>query len=84
VRFCYFWKPPVFCRLSFPSIGGVDSTERRRRGGRQEKTQTMKEILTHVNGVPIRRNFVENLPFNPQLIVLLKEKRKAGILGEVI
>ena len=44
----------------------------------------MKEILTHVNGVPIRRNFVENLPFNPQLIVLLKEKRKAGILGEVI
>ncbi|MGC5743452.1 endonuclease domain-containing protein [Chryseobacterium sp. NFX27] len=44
----------------------------------------MKEILTHINGVPIRRNFVENLPFNPQLIVLLKEKRKAGILGEVI
>lgn len=44
----------------------------------------MKEILTHINGVPIRGNFVENLPFNPQLIVLSKEKRKAGILGEVI
>jgi very-short-patch-repair endonuclease len=27
---------------------------------------------------------VENLPFNPHLIILLKEKRKAGILGEVL
>lgn len=44
----------------------------------------MKEILTHINGIPIRRNFVENLPFNPHLIILLKEKCKAGILGEVI
>lgn len=44
----------------------------------------MKEILTHINGVPIHRNFVENLPFNPHLIVLLKEKRKAGILSEVL
>ncbi|MGG5208038.1 endonuclease domain-containing protein [Chryseobacterium sp. MIQD13] len=44
----------------------------------------MKEILTHINGVPIHRNFVEKLPFNPYLKVLLKEKRKAGILGEVL
>lgn len=44
----------------------------------------MKEILTHIQGVPIQRNFVENLPFNPHLIVLLKEKRKARILSEVI
>lgn len=44
----------------------------------------MKEILTHIQGVPIRRNFVKNLPFNPHLIPLLKEKRKAGILSEVL
>ncbi|AZB10936.1 DUF559 domain-containing protein [Chryseobacterium sp. G0162] len=44
----------------------------------------MKEILTSINGIPIHKNFVENLPYNPYLKVLLKEKRKAGILGEVI
>ncbi|WP_276966075.1 endonuclease domain-containing protein [Chryseobacterium sp.] len=44
----------------------------------------MKETLTSINGIPIRRNFVENLPYNPYLKVLLKEKRKARILGEVI
>ncbi|MDR4951119.1 endonuclease domain-containing protein [Chryseobacterium sp. ES2] len=44
----------------------------------------MKETLTVINGIPIRRNFVENLPYNPYLKVLLKEKRKARILGEVI
>ncbi|MDR6458653.1 very-short-patch-repair endonuclease [Chryseobacterium vietnamense] len=44
----------------------------------------MKEILTTINGISIRRNFVENLPYNPNLKALLKEKRKARILGEVI
>ena len=44
----------------------------------------MKEILTIINGIPIRRNFVENLPYNPYLKVLLKEKRKARILSEVL
>ncbi|CEJ68851.1 hypothetical protein BN1195_01142 [Chryseobacterium oranimense G311] len=44
----------------------------------------MKEILTHINGVPIHRNFVENIPYNPHLKILLKQKRKAGILGEVL
>lgn len=44
----------------------------------------MKEILTTIKGIPICRNFVENLPYNPHLKVLLKEKRKARILGEVI
>lgn len=44
----------------------------------------MKEIVTVISGVPIRRNFVENLPYNPHLKALLKEKRKARILGEVI
>lgn len=44
----------------------------------------MKEILTLINGIPIRRNFVENLPYNPYLKLLLKDKRKAMILGEVL
>lgn len=44
----------------------------------------MKETLTSINGMPIYRNFVENLPYNPRLKPLLKEKRKARILGEVI
>ncbi|GEJ47930.1 endonuclease domain-containing protein [Chryseobacterium sp. ON_d1] len=44
----------------------------------------MKEIVTVISGVPIRRNFVENLPYNPHLKALLKEKRKARVLGEVI
>lgn len=44
----------------------------------------MKEILTEINGVPIRRNFVENLPYNPKLKPLLNGKRKAGILNEVL
>ncbi|MCY1662250.1 endonuclease domain-containing protein [Chryseobacterium sp. SL1] len=44
----------------------------------------MKEILTIINGVPVRRNFVENLPYNPKLKPLLHGKRKAGILSEVI
>lgn len=44
----------------------------------------MKEILTMIREVPIYRNFVENLPYNPHLKALLKDKRKARILGEVI
>ena len=44
----------------------------------------MKEILTRINGIPIRKNFVENLPYNPNLKPLLHGKRKAGILSEVI
>ncbi|WP_213279891.1 endonuclease domain-containing protein [Chryseobacterium indologenes] len=44
----------------------------------------MKEILTTITGILIYRNFVENLPYNPHLKVLLKEKRKARIMGEVI
>jgi len=44
----------------------------------------MKETLTHIKGIPIDRNFVENLPFNPHLVTLLREKRKAHILSEVL
>ncbi len=48
------------------------------------KNTQMKEVLTSINGIPIRKNFVVNLPYNPRLKPLLKEKRKARILGEVI
>ena len=44
----------------------------------------MKEIQTYIRGIPIRRNFVENLPYNPHLKKLLSEKRRAGILSEVL
>lgn len=44
----------------------------------------MNEILTEINGILICRNFVENLPYNPNLKKLLPRKRKAGILSEVI
>jgi len=50
----------------------------------KEKTTQMIKILTQINGVPIRRNFVENLPYNPNLRKLISGKRKAGILGEVL
>ena len=44
----------------------------------------MNEILTHIKGVPIKRCFKENLPYNSVLKKLLPQKRKAGILGEVL
>jgi len=43
-----------------------------------------KEILTIINNKIIFRNFVNSLPYNPKLKPLLKEKRKAGILSEVL
>ncbi len=45
---------------------------------------TEKIVLTHIEGVAIYRNFVENLPYDPSLIKLTREKRKAGILSEVL
>ena len=41
-------------------------------------------ILTTIRNIPIKRNFVKNLPYNPALKPLLKDKRKAGILSEVL
>ena len=43
-----------------------------------------KQILTQIEGVVIYRNFVENLPYNPHLKPLTREKRKLGILSEVL
>ncbi len=40
--------------------------------------------ITKINNIPICRNFVENLPYNPSLAKLAKDKRKAGILSEVL
>lgn len=42
------------------------------------------EILTHIHEIPIRRNHIQNLPYNKHLKQLLPAKRKAGILCEVL
>jgi len=47
-------------------------------------TPPNRVVLTTINGIPIIRNFVENLPHNPALTKLAKGKRKAGILSEVL
>lgn len=44
----------------------------------------MQEILTYINQIPISKNFIDNLPYNPKLKLLAREKRKAGILSEVL
>jgi very-short-patch-repair endonuclease len=44
----------------------------------------MKTILTSIHGIPIRINYIKNLPYNPKLKPLISGKRKAGILGEVL
>lgn len=44
----------------------------------------MNQTLTHINEIPIQINFVDNLPYNPKLKVLLKNKRKTGMLSEVL
>ena len=41
-------------------------------------------IITIIDNTPIIRNFIENLPQNPKLIPIAREKRKAGILAEVL
>lgn len=42
------------------------------------------EIIAIINKIPIRKNFVKNLPYNPNFKNLVKEKRKAGNLAEVL
>lgn len=43
-----------------------------------------KQMLTQIDGIIIYRNFVINLPYNLYLVPLTKEKRKLGILSEVL
>mgnify|MGYP003630191632 CR=1 FL=1 len=49
-----------------------------------EGCQTGGVVLTTINNQPIYRNFVENLPYNAKLSQLAKDKRKEGILSEVL
>ncbi|MBN9313912.1 MAG: DUF559 domain-containing protein [Chryseobacterium sp.] len=42
------------------------------------------EILTYIRKIPIRKNHISKLPYNPDLKPLLPQKRKAGILCEVL
>ena len=42
------------------------------------------QTVTIINNIPIKRNFIEDLPFNPFLKQRAKDKRKAGILSEVL
>jgi very-short-patch-repair endonuclease len=43
-----------------------------------------KEVITIINGTKIYRNFIENLPRSSRLNQLSKDKRKEGILSEVL
>ncbi len=52
------------------------------RGGNH--TQHSKKVISVINNIPIIRNFVEDLPYNPVLSRLTKGKRKNGILSEVL
>ena len=52
-----------------------------RRGGKN--TFMKNQILTQINGIPIKRNFIEKLPFNPRLKERAKGLRKAGNFPEV-
>jgi very-short-patch-repair endonuclease len=74
-----------------PKGGVVDLHERNhpnhplpppKEGNPEEKPEG--NLAGNINGIFIRRNFVENLPFNPNLKQLAKDKRKAGILSEVL
>lgn len=42
------------------------------------------QTLTKINDIPIQRNFIENLPYNPNLKERTKALRKAGVFSEVI
>jgi very-short-patch-repair endonuclease len=44
----------------------------------------MIKIQTTIRNIPIKQNYIKNLPANPPLKELAKEKRKAGILSEVL
>ncbi|WP_294232532.1 endonuclease domain-containing protein [uncultured Chryseobacterium sp.] len=44
----------------------------------------MKSILTYIHGIPIRINYIKNLPYNPKLKQFTSDKRKAGFLSEVL
>ena len=55
-----------------------------RRGIKTRIMETAREITAYINGLPIYRNFIENLPYNIKLKVRSRALRKAGVLSEVI
>ncbi|ROI07169.1 DUF559 domain-containing protein [Kaistella haifensis] len=42
------------------------------------------EIITHIGDIPILKSNIPSLPYNSHLKKMLQEKRKAGILCEVL
>lgn len=46
--------------------------------------ESNREITAYINGHPIYRNFIENLPYNIKLKSRARALRKAGVLSEVI
>jgi very-short-patch-repair endonuclease len=46
--------------------------------------ESNREITAYINGKPIYRNFIENLPYNINLKSRARALRKAGVLSEVI
>ncbi len=46
--------------------------------------QANNTILTQINNTPIKRNFVQNLPYNPNLKTLAKQKGQGRVLSEVL
>jgi very-short-patch-repair endonuclease len=42
------------------------------------------DVITEIKGVPIRSNFIKNLPHNPNLKQHAINNRKAGVLSEVL
>ena len=46
--------------------------------------RTNSNKLTRINNICIKRNFIENLPFNASLKKFAKDKRQAGVYAEVL
>ncbi|WP_254906713.1 hypothetical protein [Flavobacterium sp. FPG59] len=46
--------------------------------------ESNREIAAYINGKPIYRDFIENLPYNIKLKNRARALRKAGVLSEVI
>lgn len=38
----------------------------------------------NIDGIKLKRNYLKDLPYNPKLKILAREKRKAGYLPEVV
>jgi very-short-patch-repair endonuclease len=44
----------------------------------------MEAVVTYINEIPIKRNFIENLPYNSRLKSRARALRKAGNYSEVV